>query len=107
MPSNPFSGARSKNLLRGRQPYRLWHCRLLSLLRYFFHSSSLEKAVHLLHREIEEPEESLGSIQVNFEQACRDAINLHGLDLRNPREKVERPSSAVTGWLIFIFYSIT
>ena len=81
--------------------------RHMPLLEKLESCSGTVKAVHLLHRETEEPGESLGSIQVIFEQACRDAINLHGLDLCSPREKEERPSSAVTGWLIFISYIIT
>ncbi len=57
-----------------------------------------EKAIHLLRKETEEAERSLiGPIQQEFEQSCRDAVNLHGLALRNPRELVDRPFLAFSG----------
>ena len=63
--------------------------------------SGTEKAIRILHKETEEAKESSGSVQLDFEQACREAIQIHGLALRNPRESAERPTSTFTGKLVF------
>jgi len=60
--------------------------RHMPLLEKLEGCSGTKRAIQLLHKESEEDKESPGTIQVDFEQACRDAIELHGLCLRNPRE---------------------
>ena len=71
--------------------------RHMPLLEKLESCSGTPEAVHLLHNETEEAEVSPGSIQLDFEFACHEAIQLHGLALRNTREPVERPPSTFSG----------
>ncbi len=77
----------------------LRHIPLLKKLKSSRLSTGTEKAIHLLHKEMDEEAEESGArtIQVDFERACRDAINSHGLALRNPREPFNRPSTTFSG----------
>jgi len=77
--------------------FALHHLPLLEKLEY---CSATVKAIRsLIGKGITEAEKNPSAIQKQFEQDCRDAIQLHGLVIRHSSELLERPFSAFSGWL--------